>query len=270
MEITILGSAAAEGWPALFCACETCKRAREVGGKNIRSRAGVQFGKKHRVDLSPDTWFQEAHLGADLSALEYLFVSHSHDDHWQPHCLAYLRPPFAHANNTPVHVYGNEAVIRTGRVELGPEQEYAVFAEAIPLEPIRAGEMTVTPIVASHMVGEQCLNYLFSAEGKNVLCAWDTSCYEDESSWSFLENVRLDCVILECTCGPTKCERYHMDFEHYLAFKERVEKARSVSGDCIFVATHFSHNVGILHEELEQYFSPHGVCVAYDGMKVVL
>ena len=38
MEILYLGTAAAEGWPALFCGCEICKRARAAGGKELRTR----------------------------------------------------------------------------------------------------------------------------------------------------------------------------------------------------------------------------------------
>jgi len=34
MKVKILGTAAAEGWPALFCRCPACQRARKLGGKN--------------------------------------------------------------------------------------------------------------------------------------------------------------------------------------------------------------------------------------------
>ena len=33
MKIHYLGTAAAEGWPALFCDCENCRRARIEKGK---------------------------------------------------------------------------------------------------------------------------------------------------------------------------------------------------------------------------------------------
>ena len=33
MEIQYLGTAAAEGWPALFCDCDICHRARKEGGE---------------------------------------------------------------------------------------------------------------------------------------------------------------------------------------------------------------------------------------------
>lgn len=34
------------------------------------------------------------------------------------------------------------------------------------------------------------------------------------------------------------------------------------------IATHFSHNGGLLHEELIKTFLPHGIEVAFDGMVV--
>ncbi len=39
MELMYLGSAAAEGWPALFCECDACKEAARRGGRDIRMRA---------------------------------------------------------------------------------------------------------------------------------------------------------------------------------------------------------------------------------------
>ncbi len=246
MDVLILGSAA--------------------GGKNIRSRQAVQFGRTHRMDFGPDAWYHEAIMGADMSALEHLFISHSHGDHWQPNELEYLRSPFAHENRLPLNVYGSDAVL----CEVTETTESFVLHRAVPLEPIRAGELIVTPITASHMENEQCLNYVFSDREKNVLCAWDTGMYEDEASWECLAGMKLDCVILDCTCGPVKCEKYHMDFEHFLAFKDRLAKSGSISSDSIFVATHFSHNVGLLHDELEHVLNPHGVLMAYDGMKITV
>jgi phosphoribosyl 1,2-cyclic phosphate phosphodiesterase len=33
-----------------------------------------------------------------------------------------------------------------------------------------------------------------------------------------------------------------------------------------FIATHFSHNAGMIHRELEEALSPYGIIPAYDGM----
>ena len=270
MEITILGSAAADGWPACFCGCETCRRARAAGGRNIRSRASVQFGPKHRIDLPPDTWYHEAVLGADLFELQFLFVTHSHQDHWSPGYLEYLRPPFAHGRTEPLRVYGNAPTIsaRTyGTLANGAES--VIFTEAKPFEPIQAGEFVFTPIRASHMKDEECLCYVASSEGKTVLYGSDTGWFPDDT-WEFLESLRFDCVIHECTTGPNKCETYHTDFDHLFAAKDRLEKAGAISPDCVFVATHFSHNVGFMHDELEHILEQRRILTAYDGMKIRL
>ena len=41
MKITYLGTGAAEGVPALFCNCDTCRTVRALGGREIRSRTQI-------------------------------------------------------------------------------------------------------------------------------------------------------------------------------------------------------------------------------------
>lgn len=274
MRVRILGTAAAEGWPAVFCRCETCRRARAAGGKDIRSRASVQFGDTHKVDLPPDTWFHEAHLGADLSRLEHLFITHSHGDHWEYRQVHYVFAPFAHERQAPLNIYGNAAVIRLARQFLGENRsdcDLIRLHEIEPFSPIEAGDMAFTPIQAVHMVGseETCLNYIVASGGKTLLYASDTAWYEEET-WKFLEARKFDAVISECTCGPLSGGGGHMDFKQLFAMKERLEKAASILADGIFVATHFSHNVGLLHHELEHVLSEHGIQTAYDGMEITI
>ncbi|HBJ10614.1 MAG TPA: carbon-phosphorus lyase, partial [Ruminococcaceae bacterium] len=38
MKFQYLGTAAAEGFPGMFCSCDTCEKARKAGGRNIRTR----------------------------------------------------------------------------------------------------------------------------------------------------------------------------------------------------------------------------------------
>ena len=56
MKIQYLGTAAAEGIPAIFCECETCKKTRERGGKNIRTRSQALIDDKILIDLPADTY----------------------------------------------------------------------------------------------------------------------------------------------------------------------------------------------------------------------
>ncbi|HEX28759.1 TPA: hypothetical protein ENG04_01615 [Candidatus Poribacteria bacterium] len=59
MKVKFLGTAAAEGWPGVFCECENCRRAREAGGKNIRTRSSLLLNDIYKVDLPPDTYLRE-------------------------------------------------------------------------------------------------------------------------------------------------------------------------------------------------------------------
>ena len=38
--------------------------------------------------------------------------------------------------------------------------------------------------------------------------------------------------------------------------------------DTVFIATHFSHNGTLLHEELESRLNPKGIQVAFDGLEI--
>lgn len=269
MRIKILGTAAAEGWPAVFCRCETCQRARASGGKDIRSRASIRFNSTHQIDLPPDHWYHEAVLGADMSGLEHLFITHSHQDHWSPRSLLFLAPPFGHGRTEPLNIYGNEAVIQQGRdLHRAREGEFVVFHQIEPFAPIQAGDFVFTPIRARHMESETCLNYLVNSDGKTVLYTCDTSWYADDT-WEFLEGQRLDAIISECTCGPHSGGTGHMSFETVFALKDRLGKAGAFT-DGVFFITHFSHNVGLLHTEIEYVVNQHKIQTAYDGMEITL
>jgi phosphoribosyl 1,2-cyclic phosphate phosphodiesterase len=77
MRIQILGTAAAEGWPAVFCGCQTCLRARAAGGKDIRSRSSVQIDNEIKIDLPPDTYYHSVRHNIEFSRLKHLFITHS-------------------------------------------------------------------------------------------------------------------------------------------------------------------------------------------------
>ena len=57
MKIQYLGTAAAEGWPSVFCDCEACRKALQLAGKNIRTRSQVVIDDTLLVDMPPDAYF---------------------------------------------------------------------------------------------------------------------------------------------------------------------------------------------------------------------
>lgn len=85
MKIQFLGTAAAEGVPAMFCNCDICKNIRALGAGEYRTRTQVFIDGELSVDFPPDAYAHMAAYGVDFSAIRYLLVTHSHMDHFYAH-----------------------------------------------------------------------------------------------------------------------------------------------------------------------------------------
>ena len=84
MKIQYLGTAAAEGYPALFCQCDSCERARELGGKDIRTRCQALVDDKILIDFPADTYMHALLHGFCLDKIETCLITHNHSDHLYP------------------------------------------------------------------------------------------------------------------------------------------------------------------------------------------
>ncbi len=71
MKIRYLGTAAAEGIPAIFCDCEVCRKSRELGGRNFRTRSQAIIDDTLLIDFPSDTYahFLNYNLNADVPRL---------------------------------------------------------------------------------------------------------------------------------------------------------------------------------------------------------
>lgn len=58
MKLRYLGTAAAEGVPAVFCPCPACAHARKVGGKEVRTRSGAIVDDALKLDFPGDAYMQ--------------------------------------------------------------------------------------------------------------------------------------------------------------------------------------------------------------------
>ena len=118
MKIQYLGTAAAEGWPGLFCRCEVCRRAREAGGKNIRTRSQALIDDTILMDFPPDTYLHMLRDGLPLPEIRTLLLTHSHQDHWYPEDLAFRGEGFSHDIDGILEIYGNDACAQIGRAHV--------------------------------------------------------------------------------------------------------------------------------------------------------
>jgi len=267
MEIKLLGTSSAEGWPGMFCACDVCRRSRQIGGKNLRTRSSALIDGVIKIDFPPDTLHHILTQGLDLTQVRYLLFTHAHDDHFAVRELQYLSWMFVpNPLTAPLNIIAplDTASLIRHYLDLANLPINLRCIEA--WETIRLERWTATALVAQHDPAQLCLNYLISDGKSTLLYASDTGWYE-KPTWKFLAKTQIDAMVVECTKGPIEGGYMaHLCIPEVVRMRERLIRDRILRADGRVVTTHHSHLGGLLHEELEALLNPHGIEVGYDGM----
>lgn len=275
MKIKYLGTAAAEGIPALFCKCSACRNAALAGGKDVRLRSGALINDSILLDITPDIYCQKLRYDLDLLDLQAIVVTHSHTDHFAGAELTKRSSPdyCTVGPAAPLYVYGNEHVCETGRdslrFEFHREEDASIqFRRVCGFQSFSIGDVAFTAIPASHDSREECLIYLIRHKGHAILYANDTGLLP-EASLDAVSGIPLDLVSLDCTFGAnSSCTPSHMGLPENLTLIQELKNRGCIAGHTRIVTTHFSHNCGANHEELCRHFEAYGILAAYDGMEI--
>ncbi|MGN1235645.1 MAG: MBL fold metallo-hydrolase, partial [Christensenellaceae bacterium] len=280
MKLTYLGTGAAEGVPAVFCNCATCKEVRRRGGREIRTRSQVLIDDTLSIDFPPDAYYHSLRDGADLSGISSLVVTHSHMDHFYAHDFVLRGYKYAqNMTSETLSIFGNEEVGRVfaecTRREMKEDVARRIrFTQVRPYEPFWTEGVRFLPLPARHSRQEQALLYLIEKDGKKVLYLNDTGRLFDEV-YPHLEGVQADLVSFDCTfVHQTRGSFYagaevrHMGIGDNMAVKAELERVGAVRKDTKYVLTHFSHNQAPLSENLARIEEEYGVIAAYDGMTI--
>lgn len=283
MKIRYLGTAAAEGVPALFCTCAHCAYARRTGGKEIRSRAGAIVDDRLKIDFGPDAFMQMLRDQIDYTPLRAVLITHSHSDHLSASELGYRSAGFANLPDgyPPLTVYGNARAGEIIREKLNP---YLAFQEIKAYVPFEVEGYRITPMNATHCIDysgdrhpvsfrgetyfrtEEALIFLIERDGKAILYAHDTD-EPEPRVFAALKGKRLDLVSLDCTGGIVNTTYVgHMNIQRNLRMREKLLECGAADENTIFVANHFSHNGLISYEALEEAMP--GFRISYDSMEV--
>lgn len=274
MKLRFLGTAAAEGVPAIGCTCRVCRESRRKGGRCIRSRCQALVNDELLIDFGPDTLWHANAGGIDLSGIHHCLITHSHEDHLTPTEIGYYAPAFCKGYKPPMHFYAGESGYEMIRaVAERPGMEGAVEVHLLHAgEAFRIGDAyEVLPVQADHAPQTSPLLYAITQGNKRLLYAHDTGWLTDQA-WSTLSALGLhDLISLDCTgCLALDGDwtRHHMSMGTILRVIERM-KEEGIAGDStVFVLNHFSHNGGQDYDEMVQAAAHHGLIVSYDGLEV--
>lgn len=267
MKLTYFGTAAAEGFPAVFCRCPHCEEARRLGGKSIRTRSQAMIGEDLLIDFPADTYMHFLQNRVEGDRIRYLLITHPHSDHLCTSDLGMRFGAYAHEmREETLHILVPRAAAdRIGRPPLGTD--VTVLSAFLP---VTLGSYRVTPLPARHMGEDESFIYLIEGD-RTLLYAHDTGFFYPEV-FAYLEEkrIRLDAISLDCTNGGTATpdEGRHMGFANIGRVLERLAAFGCVTGDTVRIVNHFSHNVAPLQHLLEEQAAPLGCLVAYDGCRV--
>lgn len=276
MKLQYLGTAAAEAWPALFCECESCKKARAAGGRNIRSRSQAIIDDRLLIDFPADTYMHCIQHGIDITRVENMIVTHAHSDHWYPADLWCRYPGIAQfdGESCPLTVWGTAAI--KGDVEKhlpganANGEDRLRYREIEPFGCYDIGGYTVTALPANHDPHAQPVIYQISDGEKTMLYGNDTGIPFD-SVWQYWAEhpVHFDYVSLDCTGVLLSGWRDgHMCLETNAEVLERMRGMGLIDAGTVVCIHHFSHGGGPIHDELAELVKPQGWLVSYDGMTV--
>ena len=87
MEVVLLGTGSADGWPNPFCSCASCNDARECG--QIRGQTAALVDGALLIDCGPEIPRAAARLGHRLDSVTTLLFTHAHPDHVGPAALLF-------------------------------------------------------------------------------------------------------------------------------------------------------------------------------------
>ena len=272
MKIKFLGTAAYEGVPSLFCTCRVCRKAAEVGGRELRSRSQAIINDELLMDFPPDTVWHSQQFRLDWTKIGDCLITHSHSDHLYPEDVRMALEGYSHEHR-PLHLFA----ARSGYDKLMNIVPFSRTegAKLFLVEPGRRfmigekGKYSILPLRANHDKMASPVIYSITCGDKRLLYAHDTGLFY-EDTWEMLKQEgRYNLVSLDCTSGLERGRSdAHMCVKDIRGVLGEMRKEQMVDDKTIVVLNHFSHNGGLTYEEMCREVQEEGMIVSYDGLEI--
>lgn len=275
MKIQYLGTAAAEGIPAIFCECEVCKKAKRLGGRHVRTRSQALIDDSLLIDFPADTYMHYLKYDVPLYKIKSCLITHSHMDHLYPEDIFMRKPNFSHINDMEsMSFYSDKAGYEMideliNKYQIGENVVKNILIK--PYVSFATEGYNVMPIRATHDPNSSPVVYLVEKDGKVLFYANDTSDFNYEG-WENLKRYgkKINLLSMDCSKGGTNYDYAgHMSLDQCDEMREKLIKIGLVDKNTIVVLNHFSHNDKYAdYEDFCNLADKRGFITSYDGMIV--
>ena len=258
MDVTLLGTGAADGWPNPWCACASCTDARRRGEQRRPTSALVD--DVLLLDLAPGL----PPDGISLARVRTVLVTHAHPDHCSPFALLWrhwARPA------GPLTVVGPAPVLEECRPWLAPDDPVELV-EAAPGDVLRCDGYVVRVLAADHEV-PTVLYDVTGPDGERLLYATDTGALP-AAAVRAAGGAAYDLVLMEQTFGDLlEHGTAHLDLASVPDQLDRLREVGAVTAGTDVVAVHLSHH-NPPAAELDLRLAAHGARTVTDGTTVAV
>ncbi|TQF69331.1 bifunctional adenosylcobinamide kinase/adenosylcobinamide-phosphate guanylyltransferase [Rhodococcus spelaei] len=264
MEVVLLGTGAADGWPNPFCGCASCRTVLRRGENRAQTAALVD--DVLLLDCGPEVPRAAVAAGRSLAGVRHLLLTHAHPDHVGP--LALLIRSWAGCGET-LDVVGPAEALDLCRDWVGPDDPVR-WVPVTSGDEVRVGDYDVRVLPAAHRVmrdGDSVLYEVAGREGRKLLWATDTGPLP-ASVLDLVRGARYDAVFLEETFGDlADHDADHLDLRTFPRALAALREAGAVVDRTDVIAVHLGHHNP---PDLPDRLRPWGVRVVPDGAVVVL
>jgi phosphoribosyl 1,2-cyclic phosphate phosphodiesterase len=282
MQVTFLGTAAANAFPEAFCRCDNCERARALGGPSLRKRSALLVNDDLLIDLGPDIMTAANIHGRPLTQVRYCLQTHGHADHLDTSHFLSRSPGYGVVGAPRLHFYASAGtLILAARLlerdaaprsfldpEVGEELNLQIH-QIDAFQTFTIGPYRVTAFQARHDPTVDPLLYAIEEDGRSLFYGTDTATLP-EDTWQGLHrrNLRFDLVILDHTYGPDEVGNDHLSSRQFIQHVARMREEGLLTPEGRAFATHIAHQGNPPHPELADFAAQHGYEIAYDGLTV--
>lgn len=268
MEILLLGTGSADGWPNPFCRCPSCRSAAAAG--ELRGQTAALVDDTVLLDCGSEAPRAAVRCSRSLADVRHIVLTHAHHDHVGPAALVMRHWT---ATTEPLAVIGPPSALAACYGWVGPNDpvEFTTVAPGDELDLTGpGGGYRLRVLAANHgadLAGEAVV-YDLAGNDARILWATDTGPLPDATRHA-VAGARFDALFLEQTFGTyTGHNTQHHDLPAFAATLAALRKSGAVVETTDVVAVHLGHHNppgGQLADVLARWHARPG----YDGELVV-